>query len=161
MAKSLFMRIIFFCLLLLSAGKLAATAPVIGTTTFNNNFTMTTNLLASTPSPGSALNVGTSLPSGWDFTVTAPGAMCPCRLPQPAPPPAGPADFCIRMNSLGGVVSVQTAGTKSNDGSAFQLQSVYLRLNITAGAPANMTITGYRSGSSRAGRNANRQQHRE
>jgi hypothetical protein len=146
MAKPLFMRIILFFLFLLSAGRLAATAPVIGTTTFNNNFSATTNLLVSTPSPGSALNVGTSLPSGWDFTVTVPGASVSMSASAAGANPGGATDFCIRMNSLTAGISVQTAGAKSNDGSAFQLQSAYLRLNITAGAPANMTITGYRSG---------------
>ncbi|HTI89541.1 MAG TPA: T9SS type A sorting domain-containing protein [Puia sp.] len=141
------MRIIVFLLFLISSERLAAaTTPVLGTTTFNNNFSATANLLASTPSPGSALNVGTSIPSGWDFTVTVPGANVSISASAAGANPGGASDFCIRMNSLTGGVSVQTTGAKSNDGSAFQLQSVYLKLNIVAGAPANMTMTGYRSG---------------
>ena len=172
-AKSLFMRItillyphwlkiagLIVLASLLSSGILAATTPVNGTTTFNNAFSATGNLLASTPSPATVTNVGNTseptgiLPTGWDFTVTAPGANVSLAAIAAGANPGGGSDFCIRVNSLTVGTSVQTAAVKSNDGSAFDLQTVYLRLNITAGAPANITITGYRSGSAVIGATA-------
>jgi hypothetical protein len=146
------MRIILFFLFLLSAGRLAATAPVIGTTTFNNAFFATGNLLGATASPGTVTDAGNTseptgiLPTGWDFTVTAPAATVTISATASGANPGGGADYCIRMNCTTGGVSVQTTAVKSNNASAFSLQSVYLKLNIIAGAPANMTITGYRSG---------------
>jgi hypothetical protein len=157
MAKSLFMRIILFSLLLLAFEQLGATSPVIGTTTFNNNFSGTANLLASQLSPGSVANVGNTsettgiLASGWDFTITVPGANVSMSASAAGANPTGASDFCIRMNSLTVGVTVQTTSVKSNDGSHFGLLSVFLKLNITAGAPADMIITGYRSGSAVTG----------
>jgi hypothetical protein len=151
MAKSLFMRIIVALLFLLSAQRLAATAPVIGTTTFNNAFSATGNLLGLTANSGTVANVGNTgeatgiLATGWDFTVTASGNVSMSASAAGAAP-GGATDYCIRLNSNTGGVSVQTVGVKSNDGSAYQLQSVYLKLNITLGAPAGATIIGYRSG---------------
>jgi len=137
-------------LFLLSAQRLAATAPVIGTTTFNNAFSSSTPLLGITANTGTVTNVGSSspgiLPTGWDFSVTATGGNISMSVQGVGANPGGATDFCIRMNSLTTPNSVQTSGAKSNDGLPFQLQSVFLRLNITSGAPANMTITGYRSG---------------
>jgi len=133
--------------------QLAATGPTIGTTTFNNNFSAAGNILASQPSPGSASNVGNTsettgiLPSGWDFSVTASGANVTMSASGAGANPGGGSDFCIRLNSVTGGVTVQTAAVKSNDGSAFSLQSVYFRCNLFSGSSADITITGYRSGS--------------
>ena len=173
MAKSLFMRItillyphwlkiagLIVLVSLLSSGKLAAATPIVGTTTFNNAFSATGNLLSSTPSPATVTNVGNTseptgiLPTGWDFTVTAPGANVSLSVVAGGANPGGAADFCIRMNSLTGGINVQTTAVKSNDGSVFDLQTVYLRLNIPVGGPANITITGYRSGSPVSGATA-------
>ena len=146
------MRITLFLLLILAVGQLMATPPVIGITTFNNNFSMQTPLLGSTPSPGTVTNVGNTgetggiLASGWDFTVTVPGSNVSMSAAGAGANPGGTSDFCIRMNSLTAGVSVQTIAAKSNDGSTFGLQSVYLKLNISANAPANMILTGYHNG---------------
>jgi len=151
------MRLILFSLLLLAFEQLAATGPVIGTTTFNNNFSGTANLLPSQASPGTVTDVGNTsettgiLASGWDFTITVPGANVSMSASAAGANPTGASDYCIRMNSLTAGVTVQTTAVKSNNGSAFSLQSVFLKLNITVGAPADMTITGYRSGSAVTG----------
>lgn len=147
------MRIILFSLLLLSFEQLAATSPTIGTTTFNNNFSAAGNILASQPSPGSASNVGNTsettgiLPSGWDVSVTASGANVTLSASGAGANPGGSSDFCIRFNSVTAGVTVQTAAVKSNDGSAFSLQSAYFRCNLVSGTSVDITITGYRSGS--------------
>lgn len=140
------MRIILFSLLLLTVEQLSATGPVIGTTTFNNNFSAAANILPTHPSPGTADNVGTVTPSGWDFTITAPGANVTISSAANGANPGGVSDFAVRLNSTTAGVSVQTVAVNSDDGSEFALQSVFLRVNITVGTPVDMTVTGYRSG---------------
>lgn len=157
MKKRMTGRLFLFLLGLLLSGRLSAgTAPVIGLTTFNNAFSATTNLLASVPSPGSVANVGNTgettgiLATGWDFSITAPTGNVSMSASAAGENPGGASDYCIRMNSLSGI-TVQTTSVKSDDASAFSLQYVYLKLNITAGAPANMTITGYFNGTAVSG----------
>jgi hypothetical protein len=139
-----------FCMLILS--NAFATAPVIGLTTFNNAFSGTTNLLPSTPSSGTVDNVGNGteatgiLATGWDFSITTPGSNVSMSASAAGANPGGVSDYCIRMSSLTFGITVQSTRVKSDDGSAFYLQYVYLKINITAGAPANMIIKGYRSG---------------
>jgi hypothetical protein len=149
------MRIILFSLLLLVFEQLSATGPVIGTTTFNNNFSGAVGIL-STASPGTATNVGSTgstalLPSGWDFTVTAPTATVTVAALAGGANPGGATDFCIRLASSTGGVSVQTVAVRSNDASQFNLQAAFLRLNITVGTSADMTITGFRAGAAVSG----------
>ena len=145
------MRIILFSLLLLTVEQLSATGPVIGTTTFNNNFSAAANILPTHASPGTADNVGTVTPSGWDFTITAPGANVTISSVANGANPGGVSDFAVRLNSTTAGVSVQTVAVKSDDGSHFFLQSAFLRLNITVGTSADMTITGFRSGTAVTG----------
>jgi hypothetical protein len=141
-----------FALVLHGVTGLAGTTPSIGTTTFNNAFSATTNLLPSTPSPGSVANLGNNtettgiLPTGWDAMITAPTANVSMSASAAGANPGGASDFCIRMNSLTLGVTVQTTSIKSDDASTFSLKTVFLKLNITAGAPANMIITGYKAG---------------
>jgi len=157
MAKSLSMRItnyyqklFLFPLLMIATLPALGTAPPIGTSTFNNNFSGNTNLIPSSASPATVTNVGNTseatgiLASGWDFTVASSGTVSG-SVSGAGANPGGASDFCIRLNALGGS-TFQYAGGKSDDGSAFSLQSVYLKLNITAGAPATILVTGYRNG---------------
>jgi len=144
------MRIILFSLLLLAFEQLSATGPVIGTTTFNNNFSAAVGILSPTASPGTAADVGTILHSGWDFTITAPTATVTISALAGGANPGGASDFCIRLASTTAGVGVQTVAVKSNDASTFNLQSASLRINIASGS-ADMTITGYLSGSPVAG----------
>ncbi|WP_431212412.1 hypothetical protein ACQ86N_43000 [Puia sp. P3] len=144
------MRIILFSLLLLTFERLSATGPVVGTTTFNNNFSAAVGILSPTPSPGTATDVGTTLHSGWDFTITAPTATVTISAIAGGANPGGATDFCVRLASTTAGVGVQTVAVKSNDASTFNLQSVFLRLNIVSGS-ADMTIAGYLSGSPVAG----------
>jgi hypothetical protein len=60
--------------------------------------------------------------------------------------PGGASDLSIRMNSLTAGSGVQIISVKSDDGSTFNLQYAYLKLNLFSGSSADMTITGYRSG---------------
>ena len=139
---------------LLAAGTfpMSGTAPSIGITTFNNAFSGTTALLTNVPSPASVANVGNTgeatgiLATGWDFTVSASAGNVSITVSAAGANPGGAGDYCIRMSSVTAGDVVQTTSVNSDDGSAFSLQYAYIRLNITAGAPANMIITGYRSG---------------
>jgi hypothetical protein len=58
------------------------------------------------------------------------------------------------MNSLTAGVSIQFTSVKSNDGSAFSLQSVFLKLNTNPAVAPNIIITGYRSGTAVTGATA-------
>jgi hypothetical protein len=141
-------RLLLISFILLLSGRLSAqTAPVIGITTFNNAFSASMSLLGSTASPGTVLNVGSTglMGTGWDMTITAPGGNVSMSAQTNGANPGGASDFCIRMNSLSAGIS-EIPAVKSDDASAFSLQYAYLKLNITAGAPANMTITGYLNG---------------
>jgi Secretion system C-terminal sorting domain len=149
MAKSLFMRLIKFtpavllAALLLAGFSALATAPTIGITSFNSNFSAQTPLLGATPSPGTVDNPGSS---GWDFTVASPGGDVSMSAADEGANPGGTSDFCIRMNRSTAGFFVQTITIKSDDGSAFSLKYVYLKINLFSGASADMTITGYKGG---------------
>ena len=142
-------------LLILSGRSLAdglppGTAPVIGTTTFNNAFSAAVGLAGPGASPISAKNVGTVVATGWDFTGTAPGdANMSISAIEGGANPGGTADFAIRMSTGSGTISMQSGAVKSDDASAFFLQSVYFRL--AAASPANITVTGYLNGTAVSG----------
>lgn len=149
------MRLTFtflFSLLSVSGSLLASgifhrpdTAPVIGTTTFNNAFSAGAGLAGPAASPLSIDNVGTLLSTGWDFTGTAPGGTnLSISAVAGGANPGGASDFAIRMSSGSGTISMQSGAVKSDDGSNFNLKSVYFRI---AGASApDVIITGYLDG---------------
>ncbi|HWK05532.1 MAG TPA: T9SS type A sorting domain-containing protein [Puia sp.] len=145
--KALLKKSILILLILLSgrlmAGGRPGTAPTLGITTFNTQFSSTATLVSPSPSPQTAFNVGNATPSGWDFTITAPTANVVIAAAAGGANPGGASDFYIRMTSQTSN-TLQNVGVKSNDGSAFGLQSVYVRLG--ANATANINITGYKSG---------------
>ena len=152
MAKSLFMRVSFtslrcYALLLLAllpTALLQATAPVIGTTTFNSSFSVSTGLAGPAASPITALNVGGS---GWDFTCAAPTATSmSISAPGGGQNPGGSTDWNIRMSTGSGTISMGSATVSSNDQSLFHLTSVYVRLSMPPSSVANITLTGYHSG---------------
>lgn len=130
---------------LLSAGLSgSATAPTIGITSFNSNFSAQVNLLGVTPSPGTVDNPGSC---GWDFTVASPGGSVSMAAADDGADPGGTTDFCIRGSRSTAGFFVQTMSIKSDDGSAFRLQYVYLKINLFTGSTsADMTITGYKGG---------------
>jgi len=123
--------------------SVAATAPSPGTTNFDNAFSGATVLVNNQPSPQTALNVGTLVATGWDFTATAPTDNVSISA-QAGGPTNVASDLYIRLNRQTPGKTMTAGGVKSNDGSAFSLQSFYLR--IAASASANIVITGYRSG---------------
>jgi hypothetical protein len=130
---------------LLADGLPPGTAPVIGTTTFNNAFSATGALEGPGASPISAKNVGTVVATGWDFTGTSPGdASMSISAIAGGANPGGTADFAIRMSTGSGTISMQSGAVSSDNASAFFLQSVYFRL--AAASSANITLTGYLNG---------------
>jgi hypothetical protein len=116
-----------------------ATAPSIGTTNFNS---LTSVLLFSGLSaPATASNVGSL---GWDFTVNTDGGVVSSAIVTAGV--TGPTDICIRVSRTTAGFTITDIRTLSNDGSAFKLNHVYLKVNLISGAPADMTLTGYRNG---------------
>lgn len=135
-----------------AAPFIATAQPVVGTTTFNNNFSMAGSLVGNTANTVTVTNVGNTgesngiLASGWDFTASSPGGTVNISAFGSGANPGGTSDYCIRANASTANFYIQTIGAKSTTATTFGLQSVYLKLNITTGGPnANMTITGYRS----------------
>jgi len=153
------MRLIFTPLLLLSltiSGPLLAdglppgTAPVIGTTTFNNAFSAAGALAGPGASPITAKNVGTVVATGWDFTGTAPGdANMSISAIGGGANPGGASDFAIRMSTGSGTITMQSGAVTSDNAAAFYLQSVFFRL--ASASAANITITGYLNGTAVSG----------
>ena len=137
-------------LLLISGSLLAGgvfppgTAPAIGTTTFNSSFSGTTVLVSPAPSPQTADNVGPLLATGWDFTGTAASGNVTIAAVGGGATTGTASDFAIRINDAGSGLSLTSDAVKSDDGSNFDLQSVFFRI---AGASApNITLTGYLNG---------------
>jgi len=140
------LTISLFCILATGVSiPLLATAPTIGTTTFNGNFSGQQNIVSPSPSPQTATNVGDVTPSGWDITATAnaPTTNVVISAVFGGQNPGGVGDFCLRGSSSGSPL-MQILGVKSNDGSEFHLQTVYFR--ISTATTADMTITGYKNG---------------
>ena len=131
-------------LALLPTALLQATAPVIGTTTFNSSFSVSTGLAGPSASPISALNAGGS---GWDFTCTAATATSmSISAPGGGNNPGGSTDWNIRMSTGSGTISVGSAAVSSNDQSLFRLNTVYVRISMPPASVANITLTGYHGG---------------
>jgi len=118
-----------------------ATAPSIGTTNFNS--LPQSNLTGgSVASPATVTDVGSL---GWDFTATADGGLV--SLTAAGAGVTGSTDVCIRFNRSTAGFFIISSGIKSNDGSAFKLNHVYLKVNLFTGSTsADMTLTGYRAG---------------
>jgi hypothetical protein len=151
MAKSLFMRVsltslrcyALLLLALLPTVLLQAAAPVIGTTSFNSNFGATQTLAGPLANTVTATNVGGS---GWDFTSVSTSTNMVISVAAGGNNPGGASDWCIRMPTNNGAISLQSAAVKSNDNSHFNLQTVYLRLNMPPASSSDITLTGYRGG---------------
>jgi hypothetical protein len=137
-------------------GQVSAMPPVLVTTTFDDAFVPAGgNIIPSQLAPITAVNVGNPATepgvgikaTGWDFTLTA-GAGQRVSMGAATGGETGAAgDLCVRMQ-LASAGSLQTTAVKSTAHTAFNLQSVWLKVNTTGGATsADMTIQGYRSGS--------------
>lgn len=139
--KQLCVTLILISVCLFSGLYSRATAPSLGITTFNS--LSPGALLGATPTPGTALNVGSL---GWDFTISAQGGDVSMSISADGANPGGANDYCIRMNRSTAGDFVVYGGAKSDDGSAFSLQYAYLKINLFSGSSADMTITGYKGG---------------
>lgn len=137
MKRSLRFALTLGCLI---AHTCYATTPSIGTTDFNS--LPQSNLTGgNVPTPATVTDVGSL---GWDFTMTADGG--DVSLTAAGAGVTGPSDVCIRFNRATAGFFFISAGIRSNDGSAFKLNHVYLKVNLFSGATADMTLTGYRNG---------------
>jgi len=129
---------------LLMAHICYATAPSIGTTNFNS--LAPALLFSGMSAPATASNVGSL---GWDFTIYTSGGNTSGSITSAGV--TGPSDVCIRMSRTTAGFEVTGMATLSNDGSAFRLNHVYLKVNLISGAPADMILTGYRNGTAVSG----------
>jgi hypothetical protein len=143
--KSISVASLLLAILAISFNASADDAPVIGITSFNNNFTAQVNLLGSTPSPGSVHNPG-SPATGWDFTIASPGGTVTMAAVDDGANPGGTSDFAIRGSRGTAGFFVTSFSVKSDDGSAFMLQYAYFKINLFSGSSADITITGYKGG---------------
>ena len=136
-----FLFYLTFSFSLLISHDAHATTPAQGTTNFNSLAQMNLTGGVTVPTPTTVTNVGSL---GWDFTINTEGGNV--TMSTAGAGVSGASDVCIRMTRSTAGFFIISGGVKSNDGSAFLLNHVYLKINLFTGSSADMTITGYRNG---------------